>query len=125
MSLRVDYSHLVSMYTFQIATGEASGVRCVHLAYEFLRAKAVAQGAIQYYVQHIVRARVAKWTYGTRAAIRYDPTDPDHLRHQDDVEMSPAGIKFVGGRFDPIVKKVRPCEMPSLAHSLLSRREPL
>jgi hypothetical protein len=66
----------------------------------------VAEGGISYFINHFVQARVAKFTYGTRAGVRYDPENPEHLKRQDDVYLSPAGVKFVSGAFDAIVKKV-------------------
>ena len=50
--------------------------------------KAVAVGAISYYLDHFVVGRILKYTYGTPASIDYDPSDPEHRRR--------AGKKYLG-----------------------------
>ena len=45
-----------------------------------IRGKAVAVGAISYYLDHFVVSRILRCTYGTEASIDYDPSDPEHRR---------------------------------------------
>ena len=40
--------------------------------------KAVADGAISYYVDHFVQTRESKLTYGNRVDFDYDPNNPEH-----------------------------------------------
>lgn len=42
--------------------------------------KAVADGAISYYIDHFVQTRVSKLTYGSKGSIDYDASDPEHLK---------------------------------------------
>jgi len=44
------------------------------------RDKAVAVGAISYYLDHFVVGRIVRYTYGTSGSIDYDPSDPEHRR---------------------------------------------
>ena len=51
--------------------------RSIHVC---IRNKAVAVGAISYYLDHFVVGRILRYTYGTEASIDYDPSDPEHRR---------------------------------------------
>jgi len=42
--------------------------------------KAVADGAISYYLDHFVKTRVTKLTYGTHIDIDYHPKNPEHRK---------------------------------------------
>ncbi|KAH9924775.1 uncharacterized protein B0H18DRAFT_1119791 [Fomitopsis serialis] len=44
--------------------------------------KAVAEGALWFYLNHSVRARVARHTYGTGCVRQYNPLLPEHFRRQ-------------------------------------------
>lgn len=44
------------------------------------RNKAVSDGAISFYLDHYVRTRVAKVTYGVELLVRYDEKDPEHVK---------------------------------------------
>ena len=46
----------------------------------FFSNKAVADGAISYYIDHFVQTRVSKLTYGSRGSIDYNPNDPEHRK---------------------------------------------
>jgi hypothetical protein len=46
----------------------------------FFSNKAVADGAISYYIDHFVQTRVSKLTYGCQGYITYDPGNPEHLK---------------------------------------------
>ncbi|KAG2006022.1 hypothetical protein CC2G_002380 [Coprinopsis cinerea AmutBmut pab1-1] len=67
--------------------------------------KAVSDGALSFYLDHFVRARVAKFTYGQFCTVRYDPSDPDHIRRSKDTFTSYAGEQRLNGHFDVILKK--------------------
>ncbi|KAF7970803.1 hypothetical protein HWV62_22804 [Athelia sp. TMB] len=43
-----------------------------------VRNKAVAEGAVSFYLDHRVSARVARKTYGSRSSTRFKPHDPEH-----------------------------------------------
>jgi len=42
--------------------------------------KAVAAGAISYYVDRFVVGRLVRYTYGTPSSISFDPSDPEHRK---------------------------------------------
>ena len=72
----------------------------------FFRNKAVSDGAISFYLDHFVRSRVSKFTYGTFYSILYDPNDPDHQSRSYDVFTDLCGEKLIDGFFDIILPKV-------------------
>lgn len=70
-------------------------------------AKAVAEGAVLYYIDGHVSSRVAKVTYGAPSAVPYNAFDPDHLRRSEHVRIMPSGKYMVNGGFEVVLKKVR------------------
>ena len=70
------------------------------------RNKAVSDGAISFYLDHIVRTRVSKNTYGSFASVPYDPNDPDHKSRSRKLFTSITGAKLLRGSFDIILSKV-------------------
>ena len=61
----------------------------VHTIYKKLfRNKAVSDGAISFYLDHFVRTRVSKVTYGVFFSPEYDPSDPDHRSRSHNVYFS-------------------------------------
>lgn len=70
-----------------------------------LRSKAVSDGAIGYYLEHLVSSRIARATYGTPVATRFNPFDPEHRKRIDLADLSFSGIVFEDG-FSMLVKKV-------------------
>ena len=46
----------------------------------FFSNKAVADGAVSYYIDHFVQTRVSKLTYGTMNGINYDARNPEHRK---------------------------------------------
>ena len=74
---------------------------------DFSRSKAVANGAISFYLDHYVAARVAKFTIGTDIVTKYTPSDPEHkkrshLRYTDGL----SGEVRLRNRFSVILEKV-------------------
>ena len=70
------------------------------------RNKAVSDGAISFYLDHFVRTRVSKVTYGIFLHIHYDPNDPDHRSRSHNVFTCESGIEVIPGFFDIILPKV-------------------
>ena len=70
------------------------------------RNKAVSDGAISFYLDHFVRTRVSKVTYGVFAKDPYDPSDPDHRSRSHRVNTSASGIECIGDVFSIILPKV-------------------
>ena len=75
------------------------------------RNKAVSDGAISFYLDHFVRTRVSKITYGNFCHIPYDSTAPDHKLRAHKVFTSVSGHKRISDSFDIILPKVScaPC----------------
>ena len=72
----------------------------------FIRNKAVSDGAISFYLDHFVRTRVSKFTYGVICNILYDRNDPEHKSRSDKVFTAASGDKRINGFFDIILPKV-------------------
>ena len=70
------------------------------------RCKAVSDGAISFYLDHFVKTRVSKFTYGSFCHILYDPSDPDHRSQSHNVITSCSGEERIDSVFDIILPKV-------------------
>ncbi|TFK33569.1 hypothetical protein BDQ12DRAFT_738725 [Crucibulum laeve] len=80
--------------------------------------KAVADGAVSFYLDHSVRARVAKFAYGTPCQELYDTSDPEHTKRLNSVFITMSGHKAVRGAFDVILPKdTRVCETEEFRRS--------
>jgi len=55
--------------------------------------KAVADGAISYYIDHFVQTRVSKLTYGSKGSIDYDASDAEHQKRVTFTAIS--GVKRI------------------------------
>ena len=66
----------------------------------------MSDGAISFYLDHFVRTRVSKITYGTFYKILYDPNDADHKSRSHKVFTSVSGHKRICDSFDIILPKV-------------------
>ncbi|KAF8655075.1 hypothetical protein AX16_003240 [Volvariella volvacea WC 439] len=67
--------------------------------------KAVADGAVSYYLDHHVRARVSKYIYGIQACIPFDATNPQHVQRLSTRIIFPNGLVGIPGAFDTILPK--------------------
>ncbi|PPQ99000.1 hypothetical protein CVT24_003482 [Panaeolus cyanescens] len=67
--------------------------------------KAVSDGAISFYLDHYVRVRVAKVTYGYFHDIPFDSSLPDHRQREEHTFMSMGGERRIGNVFDIILPK--------------------
>jgi len=65
--------------------------------------KAVSDGAISFYLDHFVRTRVSKFTYGNFYSPKYNPSDPDHLSRSHNVCTSSSGEELISEFFDIIL----------------------
>ncbi|KAG2073742.1 hypothetical protein BDR04DRAFT_1127075 [Suillus decipiens] len=68
-------------------------------------AKAVADGAVAFFLDHRVCARVAKFTYGTRCAIQFDKNDPQHKLRASMAVPRPSGRTVLPNAFSAILTK--------------------
>ncbi|KDR69814.1 hypothetical protein GALMADRAFT_255630 [Galerina marginata CBS 339.88] len=67
--------------------------------------KAVSDGAISFYLDHFVRSRVSKVTYGSFCATQYDSTDPEHVARSADILTFNSGTVMVNHYFASILPK--------------------
>lgn len=68
--------------------------------------KAVANGAISFYCDHHVGARIAKYMYGVEFLREFDPNDPEHKERQSRLFQLPSGPKLLPDAFDCILARV-------------------
>ena len=64
----------------------------------------MADGAISYYLDHFVVSRIVRYTYGTPASIKYDPSNPDHRRRSHKKRFGVTGERLEV--FSPALFKV-------------------
>lgn len=67
--------------------------------------KAVADGAIGFYCDHHVSARVSKFMYGVEFLRQLDPSDPDHVARKEKLCELPSGPKLLPDAFDCILAR--------------------
>ncbi|KAH7929509.1 hypothetical protein BV22DRAFT_1080676 [Leucogyrophana mollusca] len=80
------------------------------LGLEFCRpdnhtSKAVADGAVAFYLDHRVNARVSRFTYGTRCAIEFNKDDPQHKLRTHTAIPRPSGRTVIPNAFSAILTK--------------------
>jgi hypothetical protein len=68
--------------------------------------KAVAVGAVLFHVDHFVTRRIAKFTYGTRSRIIYQPFDPEHVKREWRSLLDAAGDKHIPEYFETMLSRV-------------------
>ncbi|KAH9485819.1 Heat shock 70 kDa protein 12B [Psilocybe cubensis] len=67
--------------------------------------KAVAHGAVSYYLDHRVTTRVAKYTYGIPCGIPYDEENEEHIQRSSMKYQSASGAWYIPGGFDVILPR--------------------
>jgi hypothetical protein len=67
--------------------------------------KAVADGAVSFYIDHLVSSRVARATYGIECSTQYDSQDPEHLARESKSYINVAGVRRIPGYFESILRK--------------------
>ncbi|KAK0222701.1 hypothetical protein EDD85DRAFT_860799 [Armillaria nabsnona] len=67
--------------------------------------KAVADGAVSFYLDHFVSTRVAKFHYGIKVWTTYDPTNVEHQRRRNKTYLSDSGKLKVNDQYDTILAK--------------------
>ncbi|PPQ91153.1 hypothetical protein CVT25_003058 [Psilocybe cyanescens] len=67
--------------------------------------KAVAHGAVSYYVDHRVTTRVAKYTFGVPCGIPYNDENEEHIKRSSLKYQSASGAWYIPGAFDVILPR--------------------
>ncbi|KAF8177810.1 hypothetical protein K438DRAFT_1978424 [Mycena galopus ATCC 62051] len=70
--------------------------------------KAVADGAVSFYIDHHVSVRVARFTYGMKCSEAYNPNNGEHATRVESLYRGVSGESLIPGRFSAILKKVGP-----------------
>ena len=81
------------------------------------RNKAVAQGAIAYFLDGIVRSRMSRHKYGIRMSVRYDPYDYEHAERASKAVFMADGIKRLPDAFSTILNEVSSVSSPLFSPS--------
>lgn len=69
--------------------------------------KAVADGAVGFYCDHHVSARMSKYMYGVEFLRELDLSDPEHRARKDKLCQLPSGPELLPDAFDCILSRVR------------------
>ncbi|SJL14054.1 uncharacterized protein ARMOST_17507 [Armillaria ostoyae] len=67
--------------------------------------KAVADGALSFYLDHVVAARASKYDYGVPVYTEYNPLDAEHGSRTDATFFDAAGVLSIGGLFSCMLPK--------------------
>ncbi|PFH47023.1 hypothetical protein AMATHDRAFT_43201 [Amanita thiersii Skay4041] len=67
--------------------------------------KAVAEGAVSYYLDHTVKHRVSKYDFGIPISETFNVNNADHIARQDCAFYVAPGDRWVGGAFSVILPK--------------------
>ena len=69
--------------------------------------KAVADGAVSFYIDHFVSARVSKYAYGIETYRKFHPSNTEHEHRKNKTFIVPQGYRAIGGIFSVILPQVR------------------
>ncbi|KAK0434107.1 hypothetical protein EV421DRAFT_1909608 [Armillaria borealis] len=67
--------------------------------------KAITDGAISFYIDHAVTARMSRYFYGATMFTSYDGSDPEHRRRSGKTFIADNGEKSLDEQFDTILPK--------------------
>ncbi|KAG2104014.1 uncharacterized protein F5147DRAFT_615286 [Suillus discolor] len=67
--------------------------------------KAVADGAVSFYIDHLVSSRVARVTYGIECKWQYNFQDPEHLARRHKAVIDVDGKTYIQEQFESILLK--------------------
>ncbi|KAG5351000.1 hypothetical protein C0989_008363 [Termitomyces sp. Mn162] len=67
--------------------------------------KAVAEGAISFYLDHFVAVRIAKYSYGVECTVLYEEHNREHRARSSRLYTSLTGLQRLPGYFDAILRK--------------------
>lgn len=66
----------------------------------------MADGALGFYCDHHVSARVSKFMYGVEYLREFDPNDPEHVSRKERLCELPSGPQLLPDAFDCILARV-------------------
>jgi hypothetical protein len=68
--------------------------------------KAVAVGAVSFYINRFVKGRLSRFTYGTPCSTFYRPSNPEHAKREHKTYLNVLGDKYVPDAFMSMLSKV-------------------
>lgn len=68
--------------------------------------KAAALGALSFYLDHYVEARIARYDFGVQITRPYNPMSVEHSQRVDNCDITPSGEIRISGGFSTILSKV-------------------
>lgn len=68
--------------------------------------KAAALGALSFYLDHYVEARIARYDFGVRLTMTYNPMSVEHSQRVANCDIGPTGEIKISGGFSTILSKV-------------------
>ncbi|KAK0448968.1 uncharacterized protein EV420DRAFT_1750858 [Desarmillaria tabescens] len=67
--------------------------------------KAVADGAVSFYIDHAVNARMSRYNFGGKEFTSYEESIPEHRHRSDKAYIAANGELSLGDQFEPILPK--------------------
>ena len=80
-------------------------------------------GAVSFYIDHFVRGRISKFTYGVPCSVVYNPFDPEHVNREGETYVDLEGDKCVPGAFKTMLPKVQHQIIPVRSTLLTHQRD--
>lgn len=68
--------------------------------------KAVAVGAVSFYIDRFVKGRISKFAYGVPYCAPYNRSNPEHFKRNHKIYTDELGDKYVPDAFDTMLSKV-------------------
>ncbi|GBE79274.1 hypothetical protein SCP_0204720 [Sparassis crispa] len=82
--------------------------------------KAIAEGAVSFYLEHFVAVRMARVTYGTPCLRPYDPNDKEHYQRWEKIITRPSGHLVLPDAFGSLLQKgMRMHDSDEVIHSFV------
>jgi len=68
--------------------------------------KAVAQGAIAFFLDAVVTSRISRFEYGIKVCVHYEPYNAEHAMRSSQAVFMADGVKRIPGGFSTILDEV-------------------
>ena len=88
-----------------------------------LSSKAVADGGVSYFIDHVVTARVSKYACGASCGVLYDPANQEHFKRSSQVFRIAGGPLRLPNFFDIILPKVLVVVLPLPCEAHWTRKD--
>ena len=68
----------------------------------------MSAGAVSFFLTKVVRARIARLTYGVTMNVHWDGNNSQHTKRRQSLFYLPSGSPVLPGGFEVFIAKVRP-----------------